>query len=140
MTTIERVLFLQGVEAFRGVTTEQLGFIATIAKEVTVDAGYVLYREGDPPDGLYVLISGTVALTRGREVIERIRSNGSFGAWALFDDQPRLARAEAAEACRLLFVPRADFYDVLSDHSDITQGIFKQLVQRVRRLAESASR
>ena len=140
MTTIERVLFLQGVEAFGGVTTEQLGFIATIAKEHSVDAGFVLYREGDPPDGLYVLVSGIVVLTRGKDVIERIRANGSFGAWALFDDQPRLARAEAAEACRLLFVPREEFYDVLSDHSDITQSIFKQLVQRVRRLAQTTPR
>ena len=43
--------------------------------------------------------------------------------------------AEAAEPSRLLFVDRDEFYDVLADHADITRGIFKQLVQGVRRLA-----
>jgi CRP-like cAMP-binding protein len=135
MTIVERVLLLQRVELFAGVTTEQLSYIATIAEEVTVRAGKVLYRENDPPDGLYVVISGTVAAYRGGEIVARIRTDGSFGVWALFDDTARLTSAEADEDSRLLFVPREPFYEVLSNHVDIVQGLFKQLVRRLHELA-----
>jgi CRP-like cAMP-binding protein len=135
MTIIERVLLLQGVDLFSNVTTQQLSFIAAIAEEIAVEPGAVVYRENDAPDGLYVVISGAVVVSRNGDVIDRIGPNASFGVWALFDDQPRLTGAEVMETSRLLFVPREEFYEVLADHVDIVQGIFKQLVQRVRSLA-----
>jgi CRP-like cAMP-binding protein len=135
LKTIERVLLLQGVELFAEVTTEQLSFIAAIAQEVTVEAGVGVFNEGDPPRGLYVVLSGSVSISRGNDVIETIGSNGPFGLWALVDDQPNLVSATALEASHLLFIDREEFYGVLSDHVDITQAIFRQLVQRVRRLA-----
>jgi CRP-like cAMP-binding protein len=140
MNTIERVILLQGVELFAGATTEQLSFIAAISRETRATTGTILYRQGDEPNGLYVVISGRVAVTRGADVIETIGPNGSFGVWALFDDQPRLTDAAAVEDSNVLFVPREDFYDVLSDHVEITQSVFKHLVQRVRRLASVGER
>src|SRR5262245_39469587 len=135
MTIIERVLLLQGIDLFSSVTTEQLSFIAMISEEVAAEAGKALYRENDAPDGLYIVISGAVAVARGSEVIDRIGPNGAFGVWALFDDKPRLTNAEAIESSRLLFVPREQFYEVLSDHVDIVQGVFKHLVGRLHQLA-----
>lgn len=140
MTIIERVLLLQGVDLFSNVTTQQLSFIAAIAEEMAVEPGTVLYRENDSPDGLYVVISGAVVVSRNGDSIDRIGPNASFGVWALFDDQPRLTGAETSEASRLLFVPREEFYEVLADHVDIVQSIFKQLVQRVRSLAAVAEK
>ena len=135
MTIIERVLLLQRIEIFGSVTTEQLSYIAMISEEITAQAGTVLYRENDPPDGLYIVISGTIAAGRGGEVLDRIRADGAFGVWALFDDGLRLTSAQADEDSRLLFVPREQFYEVLSNHVDIVQGIFKYLVQRLHQLA-----
>jgi CRP/FNR family transcriptional regulator len=117
-----------------------LSFIAAIAEEVSVEAGTVLYRENDPPDGLYVVVSGLVAAGRGQEALDRIGPNGSFGVWALFDDQPRLTKAEAVESSRLLFVRRDEFYDVLADHVEIAQALFKQLVNRLRRLTTAVEK
>lgn len=136
LTTIEKVLLLQNIELFSSVTSEQLSFLAAIAEEVLVEPNRVLYRQDDPPDGLYIVVSGSVRMERGGEEIDRIGINRAFGVWALFDDAPRLTTAETAEETRLLFVGRDDFYDVLSDHMDIVEGLFKQLVQRLRQLAK----
>jgi CRP-like cAMP-binding protein len=127
MMIIERVLLLQSIDLLNDVTTEQLAFIAAIAEEISVDTGAVIYRENDAPDGLYVVISGAIAATRAGATIDQIGSNGSFGVWALFDNQPRLTGAQATEPSQLLFVPRDDFFEVLSNHVDIVQSIFKQL-------------
>lgn len=137
MMIIERVLLLQGIELFNDVTTEQLAFVAAIAEELTVEAGAVIYRENDPPDGFYAVISGTIAATHGQTIIERLGPNRSFGVWALFDNEPRLTGAEATEASHLLFVRRDDFFDVLANHVDIMQGIFKQIAMRLRRLTKA---
>jgi len=137
MMIIERVLLLQSIGLFNDVTTEQLAFIAAIAEEISVDAGAVIYRENDAPDGFYVVISGAITATRGETTIDEIGPNGSFGVWALFDNQPRLTGAQATEPSRLLFVQRDDFFEVLSNHVDIVQSIFKQLAQRLRRLTNA---
>ena len=55
LTTIERVLLLQNVELFSSVTSEQLSFLAAIAEELGLESARVLYKEDDPPDGLYVM-------------------------------------------------------------------------------------
>ena len=140
MTIIERVLLLQGIDLFMDVTTEQLSFLAAIAEEMTFDPEKVIYSEGDAPDGLFAVISGAVRMKRNGEEIDTIGANGAFGVWALFDDEPRLTTAEAKEESQVLFVSREAFYDLLSDNVDIVEGLFKQLVQRLRRLAQSVER
>jgi CRP-like cAMP-binding protein len=137
LTTIEKVLLLQNVDLFTHVTSEQVSFFAALAEELDVAPGRVLYRENDPPDGFYVIVSGTVLMRKGDEEVERLGPNANFGAWALFDDQTRLTTAVSAEECRLLFVARQDFYDVLSDHVDIVEGLFKHLARRLRRVADA---
>jgi CRP-like cAMP-binding protein len=136
LTNLEKVLLLQNVEIFSRVTAEQLSYLAAITKEVTGTPGRQLYGERDAPDGLYIVISGSVLMRRSGQEIERIGPNGTFGVWALFDDEPRLTSATLLEESRLLFVPREDFYDVLADHVEIVAGLFKHLVQRLRKLAE----
>ncbi len=135
LTVIERVLLLQNIDLFSHVTSEQVSFFAALAEETVIGPNQVLYRENDAPDGLYVVISGAVAIRRGNEEIDRIGPNGSFGVWALFDDEPRIATAVTAEESRILFISRDDFYDVLTDHVEIMQGLFKHLVLRLRGLA-----
>ncbi len=135
LNVVEKVLLLQDVDVLSNMTSEQLSFVAAITQEIFLEPDQVIYREEDPPDGLYVVISGSVCMLRGRNEIDRIKPNGAFGVWALFDDDPRLTTAKTVVESQLLFVPREQFYDVLSDHVDIVERILKQLVQRLRRLA-----
>ncbi len=79
-------------------------------------------------------------MKRGETSIDTIRVNGAFGVWALFDDEPRLTTAQAQDEVQVLFVSRDAFYEMLSDHVDIVEGLFKQLVQRLRRLASALER
>jgi CRP/FNR family transcriptional regulator, cyclic AMP receptor protein len=140
MTIIEKVLLLQTVDVLSGMTSEQLSFIAAIAQEISAQPNWTIYREGDSPDGIYVVISGSVRMQRGKDEIDRIMPNGAFGVWALFDNEPRLTTASTIEESQLLFVSRERFYDVLSDHVDIVEGILKQLAQRLRRLASTVDK
>ncbi len=136
LTVIEKVIFLQNIDVFSAVQTEELAYLAAITEEVSYLAGDVVYKEEDSSDALYLVLDGRIRLHREEEEITVAGPKEAFGTWALFDETPRLVTASVEENSRLLRIDREDFYDILSDHVQITQGIFKALVKRLRSLVE----
>lgn len=139
LTVIEKVMFLQNADVFSIVPTEELAYLAAIAEEVSYISGDVIYMEHDSADALYIVIDGKVRLHKDDREITIADSKDAFGTWALFDETPRVVTATVLEESRLLRIDREDFYDILSDHVQIIQGIFKTLVKRLRSLADSVT-
>ena len=72
--------------------------------------GDVLFAEGDPPDALYVVESGRIAIANqnflGRESVVALMETGDlFGEMGLFDDRGRSAGARALEGSVVTEVP-----------------------------------
>ena len=136
LSPIDKVLCLQSVDVFKHATTEMLAVIGSIAQEMTVDKGRVIFSEDDISDAMYVVVSGRVRLDKASREILIVSAGQSFGTWALFDIQPRLMTATSLEDVHLLKIHSEDFYDLLSDHDDITPAIFRAVIERVNRLVE----
>ncbi len=136
LTTIEKVIFLQNVDVFSEVPTEQLAYLAAIAEEEVLIKGEDIYKEHDPADSLYIVLSGSVKLHRDEDEITTANTGGAFGTWALFDEKHRVSSATCVEESKLLRIDREDFYDILTDHVQIIEGIFKTLVKRLRGLLD----
>ena len=137
LTLIEKVLLLQEIDVFQNSTTEDLSHIAAITERILFPKGDIIYEEGDISDSLYVVVDGRVRLHRAGTDIMIAEPKNVFGTWALFDDEPRVATASALEDCTLLRLNKEDFYDLLADHSQITQGLLKTLSMRLRRLLQN---
>ena len=133
-TIIEKVIFLQNVDVFSDIPTEQLAYLAAIAEEVTFMNNESIYELGEVSDSPYLVLEGQVRLHRDGEEILVASANDAFGTWALFDDEPRVATATVLETARVLRIDRDDFLELLSDHTEITQGVFKNIVGRLRGL------
>jgi len=134
LTTVEKVLLLREVDIFSQVSTEQLAYLAAILEEQSCAAGESLYQQQDPAGAMYLVASGRVRLHREQLEITVAGAGEAFGTWALFDEEPRLSAATAAEESLLLRLDREDFIDLLADNVEITQGVLKALVSRVRGL------
>ena len=134
LTTIEKVMALQNVDIFSEVSTEQLSHLALIAQDISCVAGDVLYRESDPPQAMYLVLEGRVRLHRSELDVTIASTHEVFGTWALFDDEPMVVTATVLEPCRLLRIDRDDFIDLLADYVQITQGVLKAMVKRLRGL------
>lgn len=134
LTTVEKVIFLQDVDIFKYTSTEDLAHIAAITDEIEFKANKLIFKEGDFPDALYVVIEGKVSLSRGNQEVMVATHNDAFGTWALFDDEPRVATATSLENSRLLRIDKEDFFDLLADHVEITQSILKVMAKRLRKL------
>ena len=139
LSPIEKVLVLQKVDVFSEVPTAQLAALAGIAREVSVMADEDIYREHDSPDALYLVLEGSVKLHQGERLITMAGRLTPFGTWALFDEEPRVMTATAAEDSRLMRIDRDEFIDLLSDEVRIAQGIIKTVAGRLRELADRVS-
>lgn len=140
MSVVEKVILLQGVDFFEHITTENLAHLAAIADPKMVQPGEVIYREGDVSGAMYVVVHGEVQLSREGRSVTRAGPGEAFGAWALFDDELRVVTATVEEDSELLVIEREDFIDLLADHVQITQGIIKSVVTRLRSLMEMVQR
>jgi cAMP-binding proteins - catabolite gene activator and regulatory subunit of cAMP-dependent protein kinases len=136
LNIIEKVIALEGVELFRALSPDQLSRIASIAKEVRLVPGRVIFEPGNALDSLYVILDGSVELIRSGEVLHVAGQNEVLGAWALFDEEPMPFTARTVEDTRLLSIGRNDFFDLLSDNMEITASIFATMVRRFRQLVE----
>jgi CRP-like cAMP-binding protein len=134
LTTIEKVRHLQGVDIFKYTTTEDLAYIAAITEEIELKPNYIVFKENEMSDAMYMVIEGKIRLDREGQIVMTARPKDVFGIWALFDDEPRALTATTLENSRLLRIDKEDFIDLLADHVRITQGILKTMVKRLRSL------
>lgn len=82
--------------------------------------GEVLFKEGDPPDCLYLVLEGSVAISKNdtsgkSQVIAHIHANDFLGEFAVLDGGPRSATVSAAGPVRLAAIHRQVILDNLRD-------------------------
>ena len=134
LSAVDKVLSLQSVDIFKHATTEMLAYLGSIAEELHASEGQVVFGEDDVSDAMYVVVSGRVRLDKSGKEVMTVNAGQSFGTWALFDTQPRVMTATVVEDVHLLKIRSEDFYDLLSDHDEITPAIFRSVIERVNRL------
>lgn len=119
----DQVMELLGdVELFRGLPAEDLRRVAGIVSGTAVDAGEVLFDEGEVGDAFFIVYKGAVEITKNRsdgspERLAVRRAGEAFGEMALLNDAPRSARARATEPSQLVVVPREGFQELLGGDS-----------------------
>ena len=136
LTVVEKVLFLQDVDIFAHTSTEDLAYIGAITVEIFFKKNADIYQEGQISDAMYLIIEGKVRLHKNKREVMTAGPKQVFGTWALFDDQPRIVTATTFEDTHLLRIDREEFYELLADHTKITQGVLKNLSTRLRSLIE----
>jgi CRP-like cAMP-binding protein len=136
LNIVEKVIALEGVELLGNLTPEQLSRIASIAREVKYAPDKIIFEPTRPTDALFVVLDGSVELSRNGEVLHTAGQNEVLGTWALFDQEPMPFTAKTVEDTKVLRIGRDDFYDLLSDNVEITASIFSTLVKRFRKLVE----
>ncbi|MDP2954853.1 MAG: cyclic nucleotide-binding domain-containing protein [Longimicrobiales bacterium] len=121
-STEEVVGLLQKVDLFEGLPAEDHHRIAAIVAGTSLEAGEVLFEEGEPGDAFYIVFKGAVEITKSRpdgstEKLAVRRGGEGFGEMALLNDAPRSARARALEVTQLMTVSRDDFERLLGGDS-----------------------
>jgi CRP/FNR family transcriptional regulator, cyclic AMP receptor protein len=134
---VDILALLAGSDLFQGFGTDALDKIAAASQVVVVRRNDIVFREQDPPDALYVVRSGRIAMANtsvdGRESVMALMEAGDlFGEMPLLDGGKRSAGARALEPSELVRVPYGPVEEVLRDQPELLWGVVRLLVQRLR--------
>lgn len=135
-TTIERVIFLQSLELFADIPTEQLAQIAGITEYFTLSKDETLFSKKDKSQHLFLLIDGTVEINRNEKEKKSFDGPEALGVWGFFDNGDRLLTITCTTDCQFLRINRLDFFDLLEDRIQLSRGLLKYFVKRIRKLIE----
>ena len=130
---VRRVVLLEQTPVFAGLPRRLLGRVAVKLFEKAYAPGEVVFREGDPGKGLFVVLEGGVAITRatpdGDRLLISLGPGASFGELAVIDDLPRSATARVSVPSRLLILYRSHFEGLVEGDRGIALVIMRNLLR-----------
>ena len=144
-TTEETAALLANVGVFEALAPDDLARVAEVAVPRHLDAGQVVFREGDKSDTCYIVQSGHCRAIRehgdGRAItLAQFGPGDIFGELAMFDDETRSATIETMDAVDLVALLAADMRRLMREHTDIAVKLVVSLGRRQREANERISR
>ena len=130
---------LAKVRMFAGLTESELEFLAKRTVLRRYSTGELVFGEGEPCMGLYVVQSGQVRIFKsssdGREQVLSIDGPGSsIAELPVFDGGAYPASAIVIEDATLLFVGKQDFQALCLAHPQVGLKVLRVVGARLRRL------
>jgi len=130
---------LRHVALFAGLENDAREAIARLAIERKAPAGQLLFREGRPADGFYVVLDGKVKVYKlspdGRQQILHVFGPGqAFAEAAMFAGETFPAFAETLAESRVAFFPRDRFLKGLGENPALAAGLIAALARLCRQL------
>ena len=136
----EHAAALKAMDLCRTLSGAELDAVAAIVETRDIAAGKDLFREGDPGDGLFLVISGEISVTKlapgGEHLLARLGPGGVLGEMSLVTADARSATGRALVDTRVLHMPAPRFRALLETDSVAAHKIVAAIAELLaRRLA-----
>jgi CRP/FNR family transcriptional regulator len=130
---------LPGISLFSGLDESEIASITQLVIERRYAAAEMLFWEGEPCAGMFLIVKGTVRIFKtsqsGREMVIGLESApSSVAELPLFDGGPYPASVRAATDVVTYFINKEDFYRLCRAHPAITLKILAKVGARLRHL------
>ena len=132
MTKVEDNLF------FRDFSRASREALLKCATTTTFQAGQTIFLEGDPSDGLRLVLDGSVEIIKAagakQQTLAIYKAGDYFGEVSVLDGGGRSTSARAQTEVTLLTIPRQEFLDTLArEPVPLTINMFKRVLEELRR-------
>jgi len=136
---VNRAQTLTKVPIFSGLAENELAFLIQHAVPRHYSAGEIVFSEGEPCLGLYVVESGHVRIFKsssgGREHVLSVDGPGhSVAELPVFDGGSYPASVAAVDEAALLFISKQDFQALCLAHPQVSLKVLRVVGARLRRL------
>ena len=118
---------LRRLPLFRFTSIDELFLVASSGRQVRHEPGSVIYEGGRVATDLEFLLDRTVTRT-GAEITEELSGPATIGFDEVFEGVPQKATVRAAGIAISLSLPLEAFLGLLSESTELAQGIFRQLL------------
>jgi CRP-like cAMP-binding protein len=130
-----KVEMIKSVPLFGRSSKKTLQGIAGIADEIDLPEGKVLTREGRTGYEFFVLIEGTVEVTKDSKRIRALGPGDFFGEIALVSNVPRTATVTTTSPVRALVISAQNFRGLVDHSPEVALQVLDAVAHR---LPESA--
>ncbi len=131
-----------GSNLFESLTEKDLEFLGTSMEERNLSPKEILFREGDPSNGLYIIAEGQLEIVKhvppkGEEIIATLQAGQPVGEMTLvLQGATRTATARSVEGAKLLFMSFEQFNRLTAEENSmilrLALGLAKILAYRLR--------
>src|SRR5262245_20274080 len=130
--------FLATVPLFADLASDHLRLMAGAGRTQAIEAGQAVFREGDPADGLYIVLRGSVRIYKqhddGAEIDLLTAGRGEyFGELALIDGGVRSASVVSLAPCEFFVLERSAFLGLLAKSPRLLAATLANLAQALRK-------
>lgn len=100
--------------------------------KISIAAGAYLFREGDSPDFLYILLSGQARTMVGTHEVEVLGPGQIVGEMALIDNAPRSASIQAQTDCEFACIDDKRFRFLITQTPGFALAVMHTMGERLR--------
>jgi CRP/FNR family transcriptional regulator, cyclic AMP receptor protein len=105
------------------------------SKSVKLEAGGVLFKNGDPGTSMYVVRSGTLTIRSGAVIYEHVGPGGIVGEMGIVDAcSPRTAMVYARTPAELVEIDEPRFLSLVQETPSFALTVMRVLSRRLRRM------
>jgi len=139
---VAKVKPLKETELFRSLDDREIALLATFVEEKSYSAGTPLFYENMKGEGMYIIVSGQVKLSKmlseGEERTLTVLGAGDyFGENALLEEGPRTVTAIVVQDSQLLVFKRSNFQKLIEKEPKLAMkiilGMYQTLAERIRK-------
>ncbi|MBP1932277.1 cyclic nucleotide-binding domain-containing protein [Ammoniphilus resinae] len=138
LSALDKIVLLKQVPLFEEIPIEELGRVASIAKEKVYQEGEYLIKQGNPGASLFVIVEGNVEISGMNDdgiegTISIMGPKQSVGEAALFDDRPSLVSAQVIfDYVKVLEIEGKETARLVRLYPNIGIGLLRSVGNRLR--------
>ena len=107
-------------------------FASSVGTIKDYEDGDAVFREGDHPAFMYVVLSGAVDIIAQNKNLDRIGAGKALGILSLLDGEPRTVTARASGATQLAVIDRKKFRFMIEEMPNFCWYVMGELAHRLR--------
>lgn len=128
----EVVQLKRNVPFLSDLSVEEIQDLLRVARVRIYRESQVLFKEGEPADGMYVLLKGDAKVEKRLQqgdqlVLSKLKAGDVVGEMGLLEYEPRSATVRAVSACTTLFLESSAFDEMRRRYHPAAMKVLKRL-------------
>lgn len=126
-----RLTTLARIPLFAYCTERELLAIAGITRPMRYRAGGDVFRQGEPGQGLFLVVQGDLIIEKDGAEIARVGPGANFGEMSMLDQPTRSATVRAVDDAELLLITRNAFFSLLKRDPTLAVKVLWNMLLRL---------